>query len=116
MSKGVSFCKEPELVPSHPPYKLKLHSEVVKHAVTAGITSLIAKAGQLKWVMKLDISWPKAVSIFRLSWSLPTVATDNTCPHHAEEAYRMHDMTAFGGLTSVQGYCCFNGPINQDIT
>ena len=50
------------------------------HAVTAGFTSLMAKAGQLKWVMRLDISWPRAVSIFRPSWSLPTVATDNTYP------------------------------------
>ena len=86
---------------------VKLHSELVKHAVSAGITSLIAKAGQLKWVMKLDISWPKAVSIFRLSWSLPTVATDNTCLHYAEGDYiRLSECMHMTALTPDQGFRC----------
>ena len=64
----------------------------------------MAKAGQLKWVMKLDISWPRAVSTFRASWSLPTVATDRTCPQHTGGAHELHAHDCIYGLGIGKGF------------
>ena len=45
-------------------------------------TSLIAKEGQVKCEMKLELSMPKAVSRLSPSWSFPIVTTDRTCTTH----------------------------------